>query len=203
MLTWIRSTLDLIGRGVYYLWMRGRDAARIRPGQVSLGRHTYGFVRSSANLPTGRERLRIGHYCSIARDVLFVFGEHRTDRVSTFPLRTLLTGSAENIDATDKGAITIGSDVWIGTRAMIMSGVKIHHGAVVAGGAVVTRDVPPYAIVGGVPARVIRFRFDEATIKSLLAIAWWEWPDQLVRERMPAFDGDVRAFITTYGAEER
>ena len=97
--------------------------------------------------------------------------------------------------------VTIGSDVWIGTRAMIMSGVTIHDGAVVAAGAVVTRDVPPYAIVGGVPARLIRFRFDQPVIDALLAIAWWEWPDKLMRERLSSFYGDVQSFIAAYGPE--
>jgi acetyltransferase-like isoleucine patch superfamily enzyme len=203
MLTWIRTVLDLIGRAVYYFWIRGRDAARIRPGQVTVGRHTYGFVRASAYMPTGRETLRIGNYCSIAREVMFIFGEHRTDLVSTYPLRTLLIPSGENVDAIEKGSITIGSDVWLGTRAMIMSGVTIGHGAVVAAGAVVTRDVPPYAIVGGVPARVIRSRFDARTIGALLEIAWWEWPDEVVLERLSSFYDDVGAFVASYGTEEK
>jgi hypothetical protein len=131
--------------------------------------------------------------------VLFVFGEHRTDLVSTYPLRTLLTPDGRNHDATEKGEIAIGSDVWIGTRAMILSGVTIGHGAVVAAGAVVTRDVPPYAIVAGVPARVLRYRFDADTIERLLAIAWWEWPDERVRERMAEFYGGVGDFIARRG----
>jgi hypothetical protein len=134
---------------------------------------------------------------------MFIFGEHRTDLVSTYPLRTLLTGSAENVDAIDKGSITIGSDVWLGTRAVVMSGVTVQHGAVVAAGAVVTRDVPPYAIVGGVPARVIRYRFDERTIRALLAIAWWEWPDEIMLERLSSLYDDVHTFIARYGTEEK
>jgi hypothetical protein len=81
--------------------------------------------------------------------------------------------------------VVIGSDVWIGTDAMVLSGVSIGHGAIVAARAVVTRDVPPYAIVAGVPAKVVRWRFEPAVIERLLKVAWWEWDDERIRQFVP------------------
>lgn len=195
----MQSLVDLLGGIVYRLWRRGRANVTLPAGQVVVGRHSYGLEPATLLFHTGRERLTIGNYCSIARDVLFVFGEHRTDLVSTYPFRTLLGPDGVNHDATEKGEIRIGSDVWIGARATIMSGVTIGHGAVVAAGAVVTRDVPAYAIVGGVPAGLIRQRFDDATIAALLDIAWWDWSDDRVRKAMPLFYGDVHGFIVAVG----
>lgn len=195
----MRTLVDYVARVFYRLWRRGRTLAAHQGAQVTLGRHSYGLEPWTLLFHTGREKVIIGNYCSLARDVLFVFGEHRTDLVSTYPFRTLLTPDGMNHDATEKGEIRIGNDVWIGTRATIMSGVAIGDGAVVAAGAVVTKDVPPYAIVGGVPARLIRFRFDEATIASLREIAWWNWPDERVRAELPMFYGQAGPFVERFG----
>ncbi len=102
-----------------------------------------------------------------------------------------------NKDAVAKGGITIGHDVWVGARANILSGVTIGNGAVVACGAVVTKDVPAYAIVGGNPAQVIRFRFTEDQIKSLLEINWWDWPEDRILQFEPYFYGPIDIFIGT------
>ena len=93
--------------------------------------------------------------------------------------------------------VTIGSDVWIGARAMIVDGVHVGHGAVVAAGAVVTKDVEPYSIVGGVPARVLRYRFPPEVIAGLLEIEWWNWPYHRIQERAADF-ADATAFIGKY-----
>ncbi|MGW8281549.1 CatB-related O-acetyltransferase (plasmid) [Sphingomonas aurantiaca] len=130
---------------------------------------------------------RMGAYCSVAEDAqVLLGGAHRVDWVTTYPFPRIepalahLPGYPPPVEA-----VTIGSDVWIGTRALILSGVTIGDGAVVAAGAVVTRDVAPYAVVGGVPARVIRHRFDPDTIARLQAVAWWHWDHDRVLRAAP------------------
>ena len=111
-----------------------------------------------------------------------ILGNHRTDMVSTFPFKVLSDywpGAAEApSDHEDRGGIDIGSDVWLGAHCTIVAGVTIGHGAIVAANAVVTKDVEPYAIVVGNPARMVRKRCSDEQIRELLAIAWWDWPDE-------------------------
>ena len=114
-------------------------------------------------------RPKIGNYCSIAPDVSFVIdGEHNYKLISTYPFKQRYLGGKDVSES--KGDIVIGDDVWIGTRATILSGVSIGQGAVIAACSVVTKDVPPYAIVGGNPAHIIKYRFDEATISRLIKL---------------------------------
>ena len=128
--------------------------------------------------------LSIGRYCSIADSVtIFVGGEHRTDLVSTFPFHAKLHCGLEVGEAT-KGPVVIGNDVWIGSHVIILSGVTIGNGAVIGAGSVVTKDVPPYAVAYGVPAKVGRLRFEPEIVERLLRCAWWDWPDDLVRARV-------------------
>lgn len=121
----------------------------------------------------------IGNYCSIAQEVIIGLGAHPLNMFSSSTLfykskNTLRVKLIEkDINFKEYQPINIGSDVWVGTRAVILDGVKIGHGAVVAAGAVVTKDVPPYAIVAGIPAKIIKYRFNTAQIKSLLASSWW------------------------------
>lgn len=134
---------------------------------VDVGIGTYGplKVMSSGN----QGKLRIGSWCSIASEVSFVLNnEHRTDTFSTYPWMAKVLDNGP--EALSKGGITIGDGVWIGYRATVLDGVKIGDGAVVAAGALVSSDVPPYAIVVGVPARVLRYRFPEKVREMLLAI---------------------------------
>lgn len=107
---------------------------------------------------------------------------HRTDWVTTYPFPAFQKDAQHitNWDPTH-GNVTIGSDVWLCANCVILSGVTIGHGAVVANSAIVTKDVPPYAIVGGNPAKLIRWRFDEPTRAALLASEWWNWPEDEVR----------------------
>lgn len=126
--------------------------------------------------------LSIGSYCSIAPNVkIYMGGLHRTDWVTNYPFPAFFpqVQHIKNFEPT-KGNITIGSDVWLCANCVILSGVTIGHGSVVANSAIVTKDVPPYAIVGGNPAKLIRYRFDEPTRSALLASAWWDWPEKEV-----------------------
>ncbi|WP_247654650.1 CatB-related O-acetyltransferase [Microvirga sp. HBU67558] len=145
-----------------------------------IGEHTYGIPTV---LTWGEgTTLRIGKYNSIADDVtIFLGGNHRTDWVTTYPFN-VLDPVAEHIKGHphSRGDVIIGNDVWLGRGCMIMSGVTIGDGACVAANAVVTRDVAPYTIVGGNPARMIRKRFTDAQIEHLLQIEWWNWPQEKI-----------------------
>nr|WP_215730899.1 CatB-related O-acetyltransferase [Pseudomonas lalucatii] len=127
--------------------------------------------------------LRIGSYCSIAEQVeIFLGGHHRADWVSTYPFPAMIPEVADVPGyAVSRGDVVIGSDVWLCTHAIILSGVTVGHGAVVAAGAVVSRDVAPYSVVAGNPARHVRWRFPEESRAALLESAWWEWPEAEVR----------------------
>lgn len=131
--------------------------------------------------------LIIGAYCSIAEQVeIFLGGHHRSGWVTTYPFPAMIEEAKAIAGyAFSRGNVTIGSDVWLCSNSIILSGVTIGHGAIVAAGAVVSRDVEPYAVVAGNPARVVRWRFDADTRAALLASAWWDWPVEEVRSISP------------------
>lgn len=165
-----------------------------------IGEHTYG---SPTVIEAEYANLEIGRFCSIGPEVLMILGNHRHDTVTTYPFKTLSHFWPEAAGGVDDhcsgGDIIIGHDVWIGARVSILSGVAIGSGAVIATGAVVTKDVPAYAIMGGNPARVIRYRFPEPIIARLLQIAWWDWSETLLRERLQALmNDDIEGFLTKY-----
>lgn len=167
------------------------------PGRyVTVGRKTYGVDVANVFQATAEAPVTIGSYCSIAAGVLFIAaGEHPMSLVSTYPF-----GGAAR-DQT-KGPITVGNDVWIGSRAIVLSGVTIGHGAVVGAGSVVTKDVPPYAVVAGNPARLIRYRFEPEVIADLLAIRWWDWTDDEIEAAKPDFQNSVADFIAKHHSTE-
>ena len=141
--------------------------------------------------PVNGEKLVIGRFCSIACGAKFLFNSanHTQASLSTYPFPIFFEEwglRKENVaEAWDRrGDIFVGSDVWIGYEAVIMAGVTVGDGAVVGARALVTRDVPPYAVVGGVPARVIRRRFPEETVKKLLALQWWNWPEEKIKRHI-------------------
>lgn len=151
--------------------------------------------------PVNGDRLVIGRFCSIACGAKFMFtsGNHSMQSLAnyTFPIFFDEWGlDAKDIcDAWDnKGDTVIGNDVWIGYEAVIMLGVKIGDGAVIGTRALVTKDVPPYTIVGGVPAKPIRRRFDDATVEKLEALRWWDWDEDRLKRALPAIQaGDIAA----------
>ena len=144
---------------------------------VHVAKNTYGELNiRQSNIGT---HLYIGNYCSIAGGVVFLLSsEHYINHISTFPFRArLVDGQAE---AFSKGDIVVNDDVWIGEQAIIMSGVSIGQGAVIAAGAVVTKDVPPYALVGGVPAKIIKYRFNKELIDELIKIDYSKLNKELI-----------------------
>lgn len=143
--------------------------------------------------PINHDKLYIGKFCSIACGVRFLFNSanHRLNSLSTYPFpiffeewglsKSHVTNAWDN-----KGDIVIGNDVWIGYEAVILAGVKIGDGAIIGTRSVVTKDVPPYTIVGGVPAKPIRKRFSDDTIAALLAERWWDWPIDKIAANLEA-----------------
>ncbi len=159
----------------WFMWKRANRHNRTAPvnvfdhSKVTVGKGTYGGIEAFF-FGTPGERIEIGNYVSIGPHVVFLAGGgHRLDCVSSYPF--LAYGEGE-VEATTKGPIVVKDDVWIGLGAKILSGVTVGQGAVIAAGAVVTRDVPPYAIVGGVPAKLIRWRFSETIRQELAKIDW-------------------------------
>ena len=167
-----------------------QEAARF--GWV-IGEFSYG--RPKVRFPESGATLSIGRYCSFADKVeILLGGNHRVDWVTTYPfsaLRALWPRAPRTQDYhATRGDVIVGHDVWFGSGALVLSGVTIGDGAVVAARAVVTKDVPPYAIVGGNPATVIRYRFDEPTVAALLDIAWWDLPPDDVARLIPLLQSD-------------
>ena len=136
--------------------------------------------------PINGDRLVIGKFCSLACGAKFLFNSanHALSSLSTYTFPIFYDEWEQDVDPTrawdNKGDIIIGNDVWIGYEAAIMAGVTIGDGAIIGARALVTKDVPPYAIVGGVPAKLIRMRFADTVIADLLALKWWDWPTEKI-----------------------
>lgn len=139
-------------------------------GVVEVGHASYGLLNVQSLYASPDEKLSIGNYVSIASDSLFLLGtNHQTDTITTYPLHSKLIGRTP-LDALSRGPIIVEDEAWIGSNAIVMSGVRIGKGAIVAAGAIVTKDIPPYAIVGGNPAKIIRYKFSEDIVEELMSL---------------------------------
>jgi acetyltransferase-like isoleucine patch superfamily enzyme len=157
---------------------------------MNIGKHTYGSpeIRGNKNL------VSIGSFCSIAKGVTILScQDHRTDWITTFPFEQLWKCGNKG-HPTGKGPIVIKNDVWIGFGSLILSGITISDGAVIAAESVVTKDVPPYCIVGGNPAKIIKKRFPDSVIDRLLKIKWWDWDDEKIK--------NFRVYLMSYPSEK-
>ncbi|MER6384174.1 CatB-related O-acetyltransferase [Streptomyces sp. NPDC001250] len=183
---------------------------------IDVGDYTYyddpdgatDFERRNVLYAYGPERLVIGKYCAIASGTTFLMAGagHPAMGVSTYPF-TMFGGrwAEQTLDIVtampSRGDTVVGNDVWFGYRATVMPGVRIGNGAIIAAGAMVTADVPPYTIVGGNPARPIRQRFTDADIERLLRASWWDWPADLVTEHARTIMAGTPADIERIAAE--
>jgi len=177
------------------LWM----AQNKRYSAFEIGVGTYGTPHIDFH-NTGAI-LKIGNYCSIApRVTILLGGEHHHDWVSNYPF-SLLHDEARHLSGypLSKGDVIIGNDVWIGYEALILSGVKIGDGAVIAARSVVARDIEPYSIVGGTPAKHLHYRFSPEIIEELLKISWWNWSFEEIRAAWHLIQSpQVEEFVSKY-----
>ncbi len=184
------------------VWRKGKSVFRFIYVRFIL--HVYMWLYyhlSKAPLPnfgkgsTGRPRivsdgqslLTVGKYCSISHTAVFLLGlEHKPEWLTTYPFSLEYAEfHGQPYPIKSKGDIVVGNDVWIGYQAMILSGVHIGDGAVIGARTVVARDVPPYAVVVGNPARIIRYRFNPKVITELLTLKWWDKPDEWIKQNIP------------------
>lgn len=154
-----------------------------------------GFERNNVlyHYPINRDRLIIGKFCSIACGAKFLFNSanHTLSSLSTYPFPLFFEEwglEKRNVAASwdNKGDIVIGNDVWIGYEAVIMAGVTIGDGAIIGARAVVTKDVPPYTVAGGIPTKPIKKRYPEETIAALSELKWWDWPEERIAQNLHA-----------------
>lgn len=168
---------------------------------LMIGRHSVGAI-NVITYAGDASRVTIGNWCSLAAGIeIMPGGNHRMDTVTTYRMYEGLglEGSKQDGEPWSKGDVVIGNDVWLGRGVKILGGVTIGDGAVVAAWSVVTKDVAPYTLVAGVPARPVRQRFPDAIVAGLLRIQWWDWEDSVVLERLGDLtSNDVPAFIEKY-----
>ncbi len=174
---------------ICFIKMKFKTSKKVKPYEAyqvpfycSVGSYTYGFNPKNVlhHSASRKERLKIGRFCSIAPNVMFILSSnHPYKGLSTYPFKVMLLD--HEFEAVSKGDIVIKDDVWLGINSIILSGVTIGQGAVVAAGAVVTKDVPPYAIVGGNPAKIIKYRFEPEIIEKLVKFDYSKLTEEKVK----------------------
>lgn len=181
------------------------DNIVVRPGtsltECQVGAYTYFALGCNVG------RTAFGNFCSVGPELLCGGGDHPSSMVSTSPVFYSTMGQCGTTFATsdrfdESPPVTVGNDVWIGARVFIKSGVTVGDGAILAAGAVVVRDVAPYAVVGGVPARVLRMRFEESVIADLLNLRWWDWDETTLRRAAPLLADESPARLLDWASRE-
>jgi len=180
--------------------------ALIEHGFLEIGRYSY-FAPTVRAFPGEKHVLRIGSFSSVSKTCeVYLGGHHRTDWVTSYGMRVVfdMPGAYEDGTPFSRGDVTIGSDCWVCDGSVVLSGVTIGDGAVVGTHSVVTKDVPPYAIVAGNPARQVGQRFPDDQIEALLRIRWWDWPIEQILEHVEDLcSDDVAAFIERFDPARR
>lgn len=176
-----------------------RVLSKFKKMPYKIGTGTYGINPLLIKSFRHDDNLIVGKYCSIAGNVTFILsGEHNYKHVSTYPFFDQNNHSNTYRDTFTKGTVVIGNDVWIGYGTTILSGVTVGDGAVIGAGSIITKDIPPYAIVAGNPFKVLKYRFTDQEINELLSIRWWEWDESLIQKRKNDFYLPIEDFIHKY-----
>ena len=169
-------------------------------GNVEIGRYS-SFIGPGSDITARIHKVTIGNFCSIARNCTIQEFNHITGRCTTYYInRNLINAAgrqkfiwegAEAEDIESRGPVNIGNDVWVGAQSIILTGVTIGDGAVISANSTVTRDIPPFAIAAGSPAKIIKYRFDHEIIQRLDELEWWYWDDQTIRKNSALFNGPL------------
>ncbi len=147
---------------------------------ISIGKNTYGYLNLYSYNDSKAGKIKIGDFCSIAKTAVFLLaGNHQYNCLTTYPISRVFFSEE---DLQSKGDIIVDDDVWIAEKSVILSGIHISQGAIITAGSVVTKNVPPYAIVGGVPAKIIKYRFNEETIKYLMQLDLAKMDEDFIKE---------------------
>jgi virginiamycin A acetyltransferase len=175
------------------------------PGVMQVGKWTYWNYESSFATFTPEDRIEIGAFCAFAAGTSVVAGGvHDTIALSGYPFGILDWKPGDpKPDNGSPGKVVIRNDVWVGTGALILDGVEIGDGAIIGAGAVVVHNVPPYSIVAGCPAKVVRQRFCDKEVELLSALAWWRWPDELIRQASEIIRSDSVEKLAAFAKDER
>ena len=158
-------------------------------GDIVIGKYT-SVWGPNTTIASHCNPIVIGNFCSIARNVTIQESNHRSGTITTYNILRNIFGEDVCRDMESKGSIKIGHDVWVGANAVVLSGCNIGNGVIVASGAVVTKDVPDYAIVAGNPARIIKYRFSRDDIEALTKLKWWDWSLEKIKINKQLFDRD-------------
>jgi virginiamycin A acetyltransferase len=162
--------------------------------RLSIGRYT-SFNGPNTDIYAAVNNVSIGSFCSIARNVSIQEYNHYHNRLTTYNIFKNIFLVNQELDYDSKGSIVIENDVWIGSHCVITSGAHISNGAVIAANSVVTGYIPPYAIVGGTPAKIIKYRFEPEVIQQLLQLKWWDWPIEKIISNKSVFSSSVDQFL--------
>lgn len=157
---------------------------------VIIGRNT-SINGPNTDIRAAIHEVRIGNFTSIARNVSIQEFNHNFSRPSSYYMMQNVFNEDFRQDIVSKGSVSIGNDVWIGAQTVILSGAKIGDGAVIAANSVVTGEIPPYAIAGGSPAKILKYRFPEAVIEELLELKWWDWPKEKILNNKYFFSSSI------------
>jgi virginiamycin A acetyltransferase len=190
----VKTFIKLRKKGVKLNWKADISNSNIENGAIVS--HHSSLVHSSIGKYSSIGRYskvnfsEIGSFCSVSWDVTIGATNHPTTHISTHAFPYVPYAGYFVNENTQKRVVTkIGNDVWIGCNSVIVPGVKVGDGVIVGAGSVVTKDVPPYAIVAGVPAKIIRYRFDEKQREYLINLSWWDWPREVIKKNIDLFQG--------------